>query len=629
MAETRSPRRRLTIALFLMLAAVLSAAPAAIADAVAGKPYVPGSAGGPTDYLVEVSAGTDPAAVAAAAGMDIVGRSAVRPSWYFMRPRGEMAESTGVSALEAVPGVVFALAGGSGASPSRMSFTPNDPYFPDKGGGSGNPGQWHLVNTHTPGLDVNIQPAWNRGTTGSGIVIGIVDDCLEIAHPDLSPNYRPTLSWDFGQNDGDPSPVYSDDRHGTSVAGVAAARGGNGIGVTGAAPEAGLAGLRMDFTNFTDQQLIDATLYQAGAIRVKNHSYGVAEPFYSTDSWVAASRAASDAGVIHVRAAGNNRNAIGSIDGIYYVLNWGNANLQSLQADRKAITVAALGSNGRYAYYSSFGACVFVTAPSSGSSYGITTTDRTGSAGYNAGTPSFPDPAYTTSFGGTSSATPLVAGIVAQMLQVNPNLDVRGVKNILARTSRMVDPTNADWITNGAGLHFNPNYGFGLIDADAATQMAATYTQPPIEAAYTTGTVQVNAAILDNVPEGVVRSFTLAGNGSLESVEVAVDITHNYPGDLFIQLTSPSGTKSILTYDHTFLDHEMSSLAWTFSSAAFWGENLTGTWSLQVADRWEIEGGMWNSYSVTAYAGVPEPATLAMLAVGLALAACRRRRSRR
>jgi subtilisin-like proprotein convertase family protein len=189
----------------------------------------------------------------------------------------------------------------------------------------------------------------------------------------------------------------------------------------------------------------------------------------------------------------------------------------------------------------------------------------------------------------------------------------------------MVDPTNAEWIVNGAGLHFNPNYGFGLIDADAATQMAATYTQPPVEAAYSTGTVQVNAAVLDYVAEGVIRSFTLAGNGSLESVEVAVDITHNYPGDLFIQLTSPSGTKSILTYDHTFQDHLMTNLIWTFSSAAFWGEDLNGTWSLQVADRWEIEAGMWNSYQVTAYAGVPEPATLALLAFGLALCVKRRR----
>ena len=629
MAEKRSFRRWLPAALLLVLVAMPAAAPAAMADAVAGKPYVPGSASGPTDYLVEVSAGTDPAAVAAAAGMDLVGQSMVRPSWYFMRPRSEMARGAAVAALEAAPGVVFALAGGTGAPPTRMSFTPNDPYFSDKGGGSGNPGQWHLVNTHTPGLDVNIQPAWNRGITGAGIVIGIVDDCLEIAHPDLAPNYRPTLSWDFGQNDGDPSPVYADDRHGTSVSGVAAARGGNGIGVTGAAPEAGLAGLRIDFNNWSDQQLIDATLYQAGPIRVKNHSYGVQAPFYSTDSWVAASRAASDAGVINVRAAGNERSIIGSIGDTYYVLNWGNANLKSLQADRKAITVAALGSNGQYAYYSNFGACVFVTAPSSGSSYGITTTDRTGSAGYSAGATSFPDADYTTSFGGTSSASPLVAGIVAQMLQVNPNLDVRGVKNILARTSRVVDPNQADWITNGAGLHFNPNYGFGLIDADAATQMAATYTQPPVEAAYTTGTVRVNAAILDNVTEGVIRSFTLAGNGSLESVEVAVDITHNYPGDLFIQLTSPSGTRSVLTYDHTFQDREMTGLIWTFSSAAFWGEDLSGTWSLQVADRWEIEAGMWNSYQVTAYAGVPEPATLTLLALGVAICAGRARRRRR
>ena len=51
-----------------------------------------------------------------------------------------------------------------------------------------------------------------------------------------APNFTASNSYDFGQNDTDPSPVYATDEHGTSVAGVAAARGGNGIGVTGAAP---------------------------------------------------------------------------------------------------------------------------------------------------------------------------------------------------------------------------------------------------------------------------------------------------------------------------------------------------------------------------------------------------------
>jgi subtilisin family serine protease len=89
-------------------------------------------------------------------------------------------------------------------------------------------------------VDIHVPAAWNRDITGSGVIIGIVDDCLQITHPDLSPNYVAADSWDFGQNDPDPSPVYNsgpnEDRHGTSVAGVAAARGGNSIGGTGAAP---------------------------------------------------------------------------------------------------------------------------------------------------------------------------------------------------------------------------------------------------------------------------------------------------------------------------------------------------------------------------------------------------------
>jgi subtilisin-like proprotein convertase family protein len=213
------------------------------------------------------------------------------------------------------------------------------------------------------------------------------------------------------------------------------------------------------------------------------------------------------------------------------------------------------------------------------------------------------------------------------MLQVNPRLDIRGVKHILARTCVKVDPTDQGWITNGAGYHFNPNYGFGLIDADAATRLAATFTQPPVEIAYTTGTVHVGATILDNVAVGVMKEFHMAGPAPLETVELTVDITHNYPGDLYIRLTSPMGTNSELTWDHTYLAYEMTGLQWTFSSAAFWGEDVTGDWTIQVADRWEGEAGLWNSYNFTAYAGVPEPATLALLAAGAAFAAVRRRRS--
>src|SRR5262249_32548401 len=125
---------------------------------------------------------------------------------------------------------------------------PNDPLFPQ---------QWHLNNTGqgggTPGADVKAPAAWDLTTGSSSIVIAVVDDGVEKTHPDLAANifvnsheipgngidddgngYIDDVNgWDFSGNDNDASPGASD-FHGTSVAGVAAGRGNNGIGVTGA-----------------------------------------------------------------------------------------------------------------------------------------------------------------------------------------------------------------------------------------------------------------------------------------------------------------------------------------------------------------------------------------------------------
>ncbi|MCK5195703.1 MAG: S8 family serine peptidase, partial [Desulfobulbaceae bacterium] len=113
--------------------------------------------------------------------------------------------------------------------------TPNDPLFPD---------QWHFDNTGqsggTAGEDVNITSVWDTCQGSSNEVIAIVDDGLEIAHEDLSPNIITGQNWDYVGNDNNPSPEQVDDNHGTACAGVAAARGFNSLGVTGAAPYAGL-----------------------------------------------------------------------------------------------------------------------------------------------------------------------------------------------------------------------------------------------------------------------------------------------------------------------------------------------------------------------------------------------------
>jgi subtilisin family serine protease len=100
--------------------------------------------------------------------------------------------------------------------PSKK-LIPNDTLFAN---------QWHLRNTGqsggTIGADANVTPAWDS-VTGSGIVIGVVDDGLQHTHPDLDDHYVAAHSFDFNDNDADPAPDPSIDWHGTAVAGVAAA----------------------------------------------------------------------------------------------------------------------------------------------------------------------------------------------------------------------------------------------------------------------------------------------------------------------------------------------------------------------------------------------------------------------
>ncbi len=471
--------------------------------------------------------------------------------------------------------------------------------------------------------------------TGTGVVVAIVDDGLETTHPDLSPNYAAADSWDFGQNDSNPSPVYpppvswndpEEDSHGTSVAGVMAARGGNGTGTAGSAPQAGLAGLRVDFTYGDSADFADATLYHSSgsntSIKIKNHSYGDIDIYLNDPAELAALAASASAGTLHVVAAGNDRGTTSE-----------DANKQDLSSSPHAITVAALGRDGVAAYYSSFGACVFLTAPSSsGTGPGITTTDRTGGDGTNSAADasdgdSFPDLDYTSRFGGTSSSSPLVAGILALAKQARPALDMRLAKHLLARTCFQVDPNDSTvkgggdgttagsaWKTNAAGFKFNESYGFGLIQADALVQQAPAFRGvTPLETE-TTVTITVGASIPDNNSAGVSRQFTLAKTTPLEEVLLTVDISHTFRGDLEIYLTSPRATTSRLAYRSS--SDSGNNIRWTFLSNAFWGENPQGTWTVNVRDGAARDRGTWNSFSAATRMGTPIPVSLDCVVTG-------------
>ena len=492
----------------------------------------------------------------------------------------------------------------------KSAFVPNDPYFTFNSP-AGQWGQWHLINTSNAGgagIDVRVQTPWNNDWTGSGVVVGIVDDSVEVGHPDLTANHVAANSFDFGQNDTDPSPVHSNDNHGTAVAGVAVGRGGNALGTTGAAPFASLGGLRIDFPAQTTAMFAAAnefrsTVAQGSHIKVKNHSYGPSGNYGVSTTRNAALDLSTAAGTIHVFAAGNNRDPDPS-----FSIGQDSAK-KAEQNNPSAITIAALAPIGTFSDYSCFGGNVFAAAPSSGvvsaaGSIGITTTDRSGANGYNG----HPDNNYTNGFGGTSSASPLAAGVLALVKHRQPLLNTRFAKHLIARFSDVVDAADATdtsdggWKTNGAGLKFNQNYGFGLINATKLVQNAPLYTGVSALATTTTGTTSVATAIPDATVDNtagtfVSRTFVIASTTPLEEVLVNLNVSHTFRGDLQAFLTSPSGTRSRLMHRQSADGPD--NINWTFTNNAFWGENPAGTWTLEIADYFTTDTGTWNSYNVT------------------------------
>lgn len=459
------------------------------------------------------------------------------------------------------------------ASQKARRAMPNDPLITN---------QWHYKNATVPRTHMNIESAWKYGASGgvkgAGIRIGIVDDGLQTAHPDLSANVDTVNDKDWNGNDNDPNPGSGDD-HGTACAGNAAAKGNNSLGVTGSAPDATLVGMRLIAASVTDAQEAEAMSYLPSLIPILSNSWGpndtgkiVEEPGPLTKQALlnATTTGRGNKGTIILWAAGNGGD-VGD-----------NSNYDGYANSIHTIAIGATDSGGNRAYYSEPGSNLVVCAPSSGV-LGITTADRTGTSGYNtASSASGGD--YANDFGGTSSSTPSAAGVVALMLEKNPNLGWRDVQEILIRSAFPFKPTDSDWVTNAAGIRFNHNFGAGLIDADAAVNLAATWTNLAAQTTLSSIASGLPLSIPDNNATGITRSFSITDNPvRVEHVTLRLNINHTSRGNLEITLTSPSGMVSRLTAVHS--DSNDNYANWTFSSVRHWGETSTGTWTLRIADR--------------------------------------------
>ena len=153
-----------------------------------------------------------------------------------------------------------------------MAKRPNDPLYDT---------QWPLENRDPEtgdkiGPEFNIREAW-AGSTGQGVVIGIADDGVDLAHTDFLGQGADDLHFNFTNGKTDGNPAASNQGHGTIVAGLALAKADNKRGIAGVSPGAKLASLVVwtagdDFG--TEEEVADMFQYRNDAVHVQNHSWG-------------------------------------------------------------------------------------------------------------------------------------------------------------------------------------------------------------------------------------------------------------------------------------------------------------------------------------------------------------------
>ncbi len=312
---------------------------------------------------------------------------------------------------------------------TQSHYRPKDPLYPK---------QWHLNHSGganlAAGSHVSAEKAWNITRGIRSVVVAIMDDSVALNHPDFQGVGKIVAPRDFKDNDFLPLPGDQEDNHGTSCAGVAVAEE-NGTGAVGVAPGCALMPIRT--TGFLDDDSIENLFSWAvdhGA-SVISCSWGPAAVYFplSLRQRAVLTRAATEGrngkGCVIVFAAGNaNRPTNGSVNESGWpnnVINGTTAWLAGFAVHPDVIAVSACTSLSKKAAYSNWGTEVSVCAPSNNAppgiglstgyvftppevrgalaGLGIVTTDRPGATGYDPGD-------FTSDFGGTSSACPLVAG---------------------------------------------------------------------------------------------------------------------------------------------------------------------------------------------------------------------------
>jgi len=403
----------------------------------------------------------------------------------------------------AYPDFLDADGDGDGLDPAAVPASePNDPYFPV---------QWHLANPGTtPGGDINAVDAWMLTQGKSDVILAVIElNGFDIGHEDLIGNLWLNPSGSVGRNlhqcfvmattlpdpateavtdlpaldcsDAhlaptgpldplDPLPID----HGTAVAGLAAAVGDNGIGVTGVCPRCRIMALRAGSSWYGKVlALLYARDHGASVISLSwNHTLQTALDWAVTDLVARGVPVVVSMGNVAVNTCGDLPTEPQRLTAITGVIGVGSSNDDDVRT-----TLSGTGS------------CLDLLAPGGrDQGLGIVTTDPSGASGYNA-SPSLcagelGNNNYTACFGGVSASVPLVAGTLGLMRTLAPSMSPVELEQILQHTADPIDAAAAAYDLNG----FSPTHGHGRLDTFCALRAIVA----PGEPCTSPGTVTVN-----------------------------------------------------------------------------------------------------------------------------------------
>jgi serine protease len=313
---------------------------------------------------------------------------------------------------------------------SFADFVPNDPEYP---------AEWYFHN-------LGMEEAWGLSQGDANTSIVVIDTGCDLEHPDLAAKFQEGI--DVADEDDDPS--YEADEegaaHGTECAGIVGAVTNNEIGIAGGCPDCPIHCVRMlngellpisaNVAAFQFALDVDAA--------VVSNSWGFAEPS-PVPSMLAnaianvAENGRGGRGAIVLFAAGNDDREIGD---------------DELQAAEGVVNVGAINNFDDKTPFTNFGSSLDIVAPT-----GTVTTDISGPDGNQPGD-------YTSTFGGTSSACPVVAGVAALIVAATPEKSGAEISQLLIDTTRA-----APYAVPDANGH-DPVFGFGIVDPPQALKVA-------------------------------------------------------------------------------------------------------------------------------------------------------------